>query len=75
MKPFDLQKAIDGAKLITRDGHSARLICYDRKADNFRGKLIALVLGKSGNYERIIQYDEMGRQVNFCKELDLLLKD
>ena len=75
MRPFDLQEAINGAELITRDGHSVRLICHDRKAGKFRGKLIGLVLGKKGYYERIIQYDEAGRQIDFCKELDLLLKD
>lgn len=75
MSPFDLNKAINGEELITRDGHSARLICYDRKAGKFRGKLIALVLGNGGRYERIIQYDEAGRQIDFCKDLDLLLKN
>lgn len=75
MKPFDLQEAINGAELITRDGHSARLICHDRKSGKFRGKLIALVLGSKGHFEQIIQYDEAGRQVDFCKDLDLLLKD
>lgn len=75
MEPFDLQKAINGAELVTRDGHSARLICHDRKTGKHRGKLIALVLGKSGFYEQIVQYDEAGRQVDFCKDLDLLIKN
>lgn len=41
LKPFDLEKAKSGAKLITRDGHSARIICCDRmhKTDN----IVALV--------------------------------
>ena len=75
MQPFDLQLAIEGAELMTRDGHSARLICHDRKPGKFRGKLIALVLGKSGYYEQIVQYDEAGRQVDFCRDLDLMLKN
>ena len=75
MKPFDLQDAINGAELITRDGHSVRLICHDRKAGKTRGVLIGLVLGRGGYYERIIQYDEAGRQIDFCRELDLMLKD
>lgn len=74
MEPFDLKQAIDGAELVTRDGHSVRLICHDRKSGKFRGKLIGLVLGREGYYERIVQYDEAGRQVDFCKELDLMLK-
>ena len=75
MEPFDLKRAIDGAELVTRDGHSVRLICHDRKSGKFRGKLIGLVLGREGYYERIVQYDEAGRQVDFCKELDLMLKN
>ena len=39
VKPFDLQEAINGAELITRDGHSVRLICHDRKAGKFRGSV------------------------------------
>lgn len=31
MKPFDLNAALDGAKLVTTDGNPARLICADRK--------------------------------------------
>lgn len=75
MKPFDLKQAIEGVELTTRDGHSVRLICYDRKAGKHKGKLIGLVLGRSGCYESIVQYDETGRQINFCKELDLMLKN
>lgn len=75
MKPFDLKQAIEGVELITRDGHSVRLICHDRKAGKYRGKLIGLVLGNNGSYERIVQYDETGRQIDFCKELDLMLKN
>lgn len=31
MKPFDLNAALDGAKLVTKDGNPARLICADRQ--------------------------------------------
>lgn len=31
MKPFDLNAALDGAKLVTKDGNPARLICTDRQ--------------------------------------------
>ena len=27
---FDLAKAKDGAKVVTRDGERARIICYDK---------------------------------------------
>lgn len=74
IEPFELQKALNGAELVTRNGHSVRLICHDRKSGKHRGKLIGLVLSKSGYYEQIVQYDEAGRQVDFCKDLDLLIK-
>lgn len=31
MKPFDLNSALDGAKLVTTNGNPARLICVDRQ--------------------------------------------
>lgn len=40
MKPFDIQKARDGAEVCTRDGRKARIICFD--ANNTR-PIIALV--------------------------------
>lgn len=45
MKPFDLESAKNGAKLCTRDGRSARIICYD--ADNSY-PLVALIKDKDG---------------------------
>lgn len=32
-KPFDLEKAKAGAKLVTRRGIPARIVCYDAKGD------------------------------------------
>lgn len=75
MKPFELEKAFNGAALCTRDGHDVRIICYNRKDSHNRAPLIGLVLSSSGHNERIIQYDNFGRQINFCKDLDLFLKD
>ena len=31
MKPFDLEKAKAGAKVVTRDGTRARMVCFDLK--------------------------------------------
>jgi len=41
LKPFDLEKAKAGAKLVTRNGKPARIICWDRghKTDH----IVALV--------------------------------
>lgn len=41
MKPFDLRKAKAGAKLCTRDGRPARIICWDVKNDIF--PLVSLI--------------------------------
>lgn len=29
--PFDIEKAKQGAKVVTRDGHNVRILCYDSK--------------------------------------------
>lgn len=41
MKPFDLELAKAGAKVQTRDGSPARIICFDRK--NIMFPIIALI--------------------------------
>lgn len=74
MKEFDLQEAKNGAELVTRDGHSVRLICFDRKAGKHGGPLIGLMLGKAGYYESIIQYYKNGEQIDRCRNLDLMIK-
>ena len=33
MKPFNLEAAKNGAKVITRDGKEARILCFDLKGD------------------------------------------
>lgn len=75
MKEFNLQKAIEGAPLITRDGHKARLICHDRKDPKFNAVLVALILSGSGKRETIVQYNSAGFQVNYAKNYDLFLDD
>ena len=41
LKPFDLEAAKNGAKVVTRDGHAVRIICYDRKNEEY--PIVALV--------------------------------
>ena len=33
--PFDAEKAKNGAKVVTRDGKSVRIVCYDRYCKDF----------------------------------------
>ena len=35
LKPFDIQKAREGYPVYTRDGHKARIICFDLKNDEY----------------------------------------
>ena len=35
MKPFNLEAAKNGAKVVTRGGNSVRLFCFDYKNDDF----------------------------------------
>lgn len=71
--PFDIKQAKEGAKLITRNGRSARIICYDRLTGKWPGKIIALVKGGKGIFESIVYYNEEGKQIDHVKELDLMI--
>lgn len=51
LKPFDIQKAREGKPVCTRDGHKARIICFDGKGDQ---PIIALVEAK-GNKDALIE--------------------
>lgn len=44
--PFDLEKAKAGAKLVTRDGRLARIICWDLKTASYSPKIIYLILNE-----------------------------
>lgn len=33
--PFDIEKAKQGAKVMTRDGHDVRILCFDRNSDEY----------------------------------------
>lgn len=49
MKPFDLERAKAGAKVCTRDGRSARIICFDRKQHTY--PIVALIQHEFKKYE------------------------
>lgn len=70
---FEIDKAKTGAKLVTRNGRSARIICYDRLTANRQGKIIALVKGKSGVFENIVYYNDNGQQIDHIRDLDLMI--
>lgn len=59
-KPFDLEKAKAGAKVMTKSGHPARVICTDFKNDDKAFPIIAVVMNNSG-FEDFDIYTEDGR--------------
>lgn len=59
MKEFDLEKAKAGHPVCTRDGHEARILCFDRIGHY---PIVALV--KDAGNETIFSYNNMGRYSN-----------
>lgn len=69
--PFDLKTAKAGGKIVTRNGTSARIICYDR---NSSYPIVALV--RYDKYEEVITYTSEGtRYHDYPDNLDLFLED
>lgn len=63
MKPFDLEKAIKGEKVITRSGKPVRIICWDYQKELY--PIVALVaIGEKT--EELITYTIKGEQ--YAKE-------
>lgn len=58
LKPFDLEKAKLGAKLSTRDGRPARVICWNRKKNS--RPIMALIENKHGE-EDLYSFTRKGR--------------
>lgn len=56
-KDFDVEKAKQGAKVLTRDGHSVRILSYDIKSKY--SPILAAILEDDGS-EEVMQYDEHG---------------
>lgn len=56
LKPFDPEAAKAGAKVVTRDGHAVRIICYDRKNEEY--PIVALVGEDEG---AVFSYSSGGR--------------
>ena len=56
LKPFDLEAAIQGKPVCTRDGRKARIICFDAEG----GKPL-IVLSKIDGKEVVLRYTEKGQ--------------
>jgi len=69
MKEFNLEEAIQGKPVCTRDGHKARIICFDCKNDF---PIVALI-DNDGN-ECVINYSTEGKFMNGDDDnLDLMV--
>lgn len=66
-KKFDLEKALAGEKVITRDGRNVRIICHDLKSDL---PLIGLITNRADGKETINSYWEDG---NYCRNVESAL--
>lgn len=74
LKPFDIQKAREGKPVCTRDGHKARIICFDRKFyyDGYNYPIVAMV--NDNDNELVHAYTQDGLLVeNGECELDLMM--
>lgn len=60
--PFDIEKAKQGAKVVTRDGHDVRILCYDRNSNDY--PIVALVQSKDDEDDGVNTYTKNGKYVN-----------
>lgn len=58
LKPFDLEKAKAGAKVITRVGEPVRIICWDRVNENY--PIVALVERENDTREDVHSFTVRG---------------
>lgn len=56
--PFDIEKAKQGAKIVTRNRYNVRILCFDRNSDNY--PIVALVQNTDSGEEEIIGYTKHG---------------
>ena len=77
LKPFDIQKAREGKPVCTRDGHKARIICFDSNGETGDYPIVALVHYNKGNkcYERVLKYtsDGLFNKYGYCQHDDDLM--
>lgn len=72
---FDLEAALAGAPVCTRDGKKARIICFDRMNRNY--PIIALIqVGEGKDAEEVLQSytrDGLSHMNQEPSELDLVI--
>lgn len=64
LKPFDLEKAKAGAKVVTRDGRDIRIICFDKKGKYPIVGLLEILFDE----ESMLQFSEDGKYFGVADE-------
>lgn len=68
MKPFDIELAKQGRTVQTRNGKPARIICFDKKSENY--PILALVESEK-NCEDVCSYTNDGHLYKTNEETNL----
>lgn len=72
--PFDIEKAKNGAKVITRDGCSVKRLFYDIEHKSNDYPILAYV--REDEEERTLSFTELGQHVKCCKsKYDLFIEE
>lgn len=71
MKPFDLEKAKAGAKVISRRGFPARILCYDLQHDDY--SLVVAIACRVNGTESIVMRRENGMGYTTPDDFDLFM--
>lgn len=72
--PFDIEKAKNGAKVITRDGCSVKRLFYDIEHKSNDYPILAYV--REDEKERTLYFTELGQHVKCCKsKYDLFIEE
>lgn len=73
MKPFNLELAKQGHPICTRDGRSARIVCFDRIGNKNEKPYPILALVEGKEQEEAVAYCSDGTQVIGEKQYDLFM--
>lgn len=71
MRPFNLERAVDGEPVRTKNGLPARVICVDANNpyEGVEEEICVIALVKEEGFEKVRRYNEKGEYRNFDKNL------
>lgn len=73
LRPFDLEQAKAGAKVVTRDGRPARIVCWDGEARSGDAIYPLVALIGIGRYQSAALYSDGGTALSSPPSLDLFM--